>query len=365
MVVLLRNCQLNNQVESYMDIPKLEILGSNPPEAEIGNHILLVAQASYHLGELIPLQEELQRRGLQSMLVAPSIPKKILQRLRPSFARREELRRKFSFKEYSLYKESLFKTVKGVVVMNDWGTTRSTIDWADSNGIPTFGWVEGAQDFFDADTGRIRSPYRKAEHIFCIGPYDFNALKGCNRTLVGSTRLRNISATRLPSDAELKVIVNLNFTYGVNSNARQSWIKGVNKAVKQSGQDLTISRHVAEPSLRLPWVKQSDPIESLFSQASYFVTRFSTLCYEALLRGVPMIYHNPHNERAKNFLNPMGAYPITTNDYELYEALKERPLERLTIRKQADEFLNNHLHLISETSPAELAADVICSKTSV
>ena len=203
-----------------------------------------------------------------------------------------------------------------------------------------------------------------AEHIFCIGPYDFNALSGCNRTLVGSTRLRSIKATPLPSDAELKVIVNLNFTYGVNSNARQSWIKGVSKAVKQSGHDLTISRHVAEPSLRLPWIEQSEPIESLFSHASYFVTRFSTLCYEALLRGVPMIYHNPHNEKAKNFLDPMGAYPVTTNVYELYEELKERPLERLNIRKQAEEFLNNHLHLISEASPAELAADVICSTAS-
>tara|TARA_Y100000768_G_scaffold100316_2_gene73304 strand:- start:926 stop:1972 length:1047 start_codon:yes stop_codon:yes gene_type:complete len=347
-----------------MDVPKLEILGVNPPESEIGNHILLVAQASYHLGELIPLQDELQKRGLQSLLVAPSIPKKILQRWRPSFARREELRRKFSTNKPSLYDESLLKTVKGVVVMNDWGTTLPTIDWAHSNSIPTFGWVEGAQDFLDADTGRIRSPYKRAEHIFCIGPYDFNALSGCNRTLVGSTRLRSIKATPLPSDAELKVIVNLNFTYGVNSNARQSWIKGVSKAVKQSGHDLTISRHVAEPSLRLPWIEQSEPIESLFSHASYFVTRFSTLCYEALLRGVPMIYHNPHNEKAKNFLDPMGAYPVTTNVYELYEELKERPLERLNIRKQAEEFLNNHLHLISEASPAELAADVICSTAS-
>ena len=45
-------------------------------------------------------------------------------------------------------------------------------------GIPTLGKVEGAQDFWDADTPEERRPYRNLDHVLCQGEFDANALQG-------------------------------------------------------------------------------------------------------------------------------------------------------------------------------------------
>ncbi len=363
MVEQLQNYRLSDPIEMKQMVNfSLDVLSEAHTKSDDFPYILLVAQAAYHLGELQPIQKELKSRGIGSYIVAPTLPKKYLNRFRPSFARRKELLQELSLKNSVQRGISSFSRAQAVVVLNDWGTTTPLIHWAREKGIPVFGWVEGAQDFLDLDTEKNRTPYKSVDHVFCLGSYDYEALSGTERTIVGSNRLRSITIGTSRSSEELSVVANLNFTYGVGSQHRRLWINSVRTATKKSGHTLTISPHIADPSSLLPWIRSSDPIDELFKSATYFVTRFSTLCYESLLRGVPTVYHNPHGEKVKTFSKPKEAFHITTSTEDLIEVLKTSPLKRHEVREKADEFLLEHLRLESGPSPAELAGNVIYSK---
>ena len=105
----------------------------------------------------------------------------------------------------------------GVVTLNDWGRLQRVISVANDAGIPTFAKVEGVQDFDDADTGRVRRPYRTAAVILGQGENDAQALPGQHVAVVGSSRLERIwnAPAVLPGS---DVLVNLNFTYNVLSD---------------------------------------------------------------------------------------------------------------------------------------------------
>ncbi|MCD6390767.1 MAG: FkbM family methyltransferase [Dehalococcoidia bacterium] len=60
----------------------------------------------------------------------------------------------------------------------------------------------------------------------------------------------------------------------------------------------------------------------LIDKCSVFVSRFATGILEALASGKPVIYFNPHNEKAEKFKSPLGAYEIATTEEELIRALK-------------------------------------------
>jgi hypothetical protein len=47
-----------------------------------------------------------------------------------------------------------------------------------------------------------------------------------------------------------------------------------------------------------------------------------------MARGVPFIYHNPHNEKVPTFQEPDGAFAISRDSGELAEALAEARLIR-------------------------------------
>jgi hypothetical protein len=85
----------------------------------------------------------------------------------------------------------LAEHISAVVTLNDWGDYRALVELARSKGIPTFGKVEGVQDFGDVDVHCTRSAYQTVEHVPCQGPNDYKNTQG-QRTIVGSTRLERI-----------------------------------------------------------------------------------------------------------------------------------------------------------------------------
>jgi hypothetical protein len=42
---------------------------------------------------------------------------------------------------------------------------------------------------------------------------------------------------------------------------------------------------------------------------------------EAMARGLPFVYHNPHGETVKTYSDPMGGFEVTTSAAELASAL--------------------------------------------
>ncbi|MBT5140627.1 MAG: hypothetical protein HOH36_16400 [Acidimicrobiaceae bacterium] len=323
--------------------------------------VVLVAQAAYHLDELLPLAGELRRRGIPVEVCTPVPPESFGRRFRPSMRRhRGVLAAAGSQGRSTETFDSVTKRALGLVVMNDWGLTRSLVDAVSHRGVPTFGWVEGVQDFDDVDTGRDRAAYRSVSHVFCLGEFGANKLTDCDVTTVGSSRLRKIWAEPpVDNTSDPMVTINSNFTYGVFTDARRPWGKDAVGACRESERPFTLSRHEAERGLSLDLRARHHDVSALLLRSTHLISRFSTLGYEALVRGVHLVYHNPHGEKVDTFTEVPGAISTVADQAGLVSAL-QGPLDSgVVIRKRAQAFLNHHLRLGGAAAPAELAADVV------
>jgi hypothetical protein len=211
--------------------------------------------------------------------------------------------------------------------MNDWGDYDRFVLAANSLGVPTFGKVEGAQDFEDVDVHWKRNAYRQVEHVLCQGDNDYRSTVGV-RSVVGSSRLERIWAQPPTPYGERVALINLNFTYGVLDGFAEMWLESVIHGCKRAGVDYVISSHPAQRRLDIVAQFSSKPLRFLLTRPSILVSRFSTVPFEAMARGVPFIYHNPHNEKVPTFQEPDGAFAISRDSGELAEALAEARLIR-------------------------------------
>jgi hypothetical protein len=327
-----------------------------------GRAIVLVAQAAYHLDELLPLRHELLARGHSVDLVAPIPPRKPLNSFRPGVRRHRELVRNPMLKNISGEPERLDDLVsrsEAIVVMNDWGVCRPLVERAAEIGRPTIGWVEGVQDFDDVDTGRARRVYRRVDHVMCLGQYGADRLAGTSHSVVGSERLRLLWEAPVSSNPrKCHATINSNFTYGVYPEARRSWLNSAVGGCREADVDFAISRHAAERGLAFPHRVSPAPVSELLSRSSHLITRFSTLVYEALVRGMAVAYHNPHQEQEPTFAPIAGALVRTSSREELCSALAINP-SGLAVRQAAEAFLQQHLELGASVRPAQSAANVL------
>ena len=326
-----------------------------------GGSIVLVAQAGYHLGEFLPLRDALMSRGRAGSMVAPVPPPKPLNRFRPGVRRFRDLLSTADVAGSSVETiGAVLGRAQALVVMNDWGVCRPLVVAASERGCPTVGWVEGVQDFADVDTGRERHAYRTVDHVLCLGNHDFDQLAGSDRTIVGSNRLRQLwkAPAASPIDRQF-VTINSNFTYGVFPKARRPWVKDAVGACRSMDIEWGLSRHVAERGVAFPYQTTSEDVSRLLARSSLLISRFSTLGYEALVRGVGLAYHNPHGERVDTFPEVAGAIWRSTNRAELQETLAHMATDRASVRAAANDYLHYHLCLDGEPSPAQLAADAI------
>jgi len=231
-----------------------------------------------------------------------------------------------------------------LVVMTDWESTRGTIENARRGGACIIGRVEGAQDFGDADTGKDRQPYRNVDLVLCQGANDAAALADTTHAIVGNSRLQSILDGPANSNRSGPIVINSNFSYGVLSEARRPWIDDVLAACRAAGAPFVVSRHPAD-------------------RGSMLITRFSSLGFEALARGVPVIYHNPHGERTAPF-DRDGAAPalvITTERAGLDAAIRScdsGDTSPETVRALGAAILDWQID-IGDRAPHERAADAI------
>jgi hypothetical protein len=131
----------------FDQLPVLQIISASSTEANEQPAVILVAQAAYHLEELLPLANQLHQRGKPCLVVAPIPPRRALQRWRPSVKRHKELLDSVPWLEGQLLTETQLTQATALVVLNDWGTTSSLVDFMKCQQVPTFAWVEGVQTF--------------------------------------------------------------------------------------------------------------------------------------------------------------------------------------------------------------------------
>lgn len=319
---------------------------------EIKGAVVLVPEALYHVDELGPLHDELLARGLKSrFMVAPQTADSAFVAL-GQYADR-----------VLPFAPDLIGTSAAVVVMNDWGRLRPVVAAANEHGVPTFAKVEGVQDFDDVDTGRVRGAYRTASTVLGQGENDANALADRSLVVVGSSRLERIwngPATEPGAHG----LVNLNFTYNVLAGARDAWMASVESAFRAVQVPAIVSRHPAERAQSSALRTAEKPFRYEVTRAGLLVSRFSTVPFEAMARGVPFVYHNPHHEQVPTFKDPLDGFLITSTSEELAAAITVALGWRDDYRDRSEKFFRRQVD-IDPGRPSEVrAADVICDHLS-
>jgi len=225
---------------------------------------------------------------------------------------------------------------------NDWGfAEKVAIRDARKLNIPTVCLQEGPLDFNDILHRRMSW----ADFSFMQGPLHIKYLDRSCYFLTGNPRFdilknKNINNNKL-------VMANLNFTYGVEEQHRERWLKDVVEVCTELDVPFFLSQHPRDMSRfeGLPLKKSSaTTLKQQFSTASILISRFSALIYEALFAGLQVIYYNPHREKMRLFRDEDSTVICKAQDkIELKNALFLIVHgKRKILNRQLDIFIKRH-----------------------
>ena len=338
-------------------LARARAFGPRPPVTSAGirtavaGAVVLVPEARYHVDELGPIADELRVRGIpvQFMVSPKTVP-----------AALDELGR---YADHALaYAPDEIAHARALVTLNDWGPLKQLVEIANDAGVATFGKVEGVQDFDDIESTWERNPYRTVSYVLAQGANDVAALPEKDTYVVGSSRLERLWAAE-PTIPGEHALVNLNFTFQVLTGHRDSWLTSVRDALGLAGVPMLVSTHPAERREVLGAPIATKPFRFEVTKAGIVVSRFSTVPFEAMARGVPFVYHNPHGERFPTFLDPGGAFLVCSSADELVDAAREALSWRGDYRHRCAEFFARQISIDPDRTSAARAADVIVRLT--
>jgi hypothetical protein len=310
---------------------------------------VLIPAADYHLAEVVPLSEELRKMGIPTRLAIGESP---WERTWPALSWYHD--QVFALPD----PDRLEGKVRAIFVMKDTGSLGPFVQRCRELGIPTIGKVEGAQDFWDADTPEDRRPYRNLDLVLCQGQFDADALADRPTAIVGSTRLERLWwAPPVTPPSDPLAIINLNFVYGVRTADRKLWLDTAIDGCELAGIPYVISVHPAEQAHPSSPHVTTISASRLLPHATVLISRFSTMPFEAMARGVPFIYHNPHGETVKTFAEPMGAFEVSTDAVGLAKAM-------LSVTRGADmhshavQFFSKHVDVATTACEIRSGAEI-------
>jgi hypothetical protein len=319
---------------------------------------LVFADARYHVYESGPLLVELRSRGIDAVACVPANSRS--GPMLHDWAR-------FTDVVYTAAPQ-VFDGLEfsGVFLLNDWSATaNAAIPAARCQGAITFAKVEGVQDFTDADTGRIRRPYQHADVIFAQGANDVRALPTAETVIVGSSRLEGIWRQPAVGGRPPSALFNLNFTYNVLTDAAAHWITSGADVCIRAGIDYSISAHAAQKDApsdpRVESHIRREPFRYLVQHTGVLVSRFSTVPFEAMARGVPFIYYNPHGEKVPTFTDPRGCFEIASTADELGPAIEQALARTDDVRASSAPFFLEQVD-IGDVPSHVRTADAICDR---
>lgn len=316
--------------------------------------VVLLPAGDYHLPEIVELATELRRLDVQTVVACG----------RPHWARTAEGLSSYPDVEVleAPTPEQLLEVAGGLVTMADWGGYRPLVVAANVAGIPTFAKVEGACDYDDADTAAVgmRFSYQTARTILCQGSNDATRLPGQDTPVVGSTRLERLWWAPPARPHKPLAVINLNFSYGVLRDARRMWLDSAVEGCERAGIPFVISLHPAEPERSLHPASVPIGVSRLLPRATVLISRFSTAPFEAMARGVPFVYHNPHGEQVDTFHEPNGAYDVSRSADQLSVALGGQLPVGGEARRRSETFFRTQVDIDdTRTAAARTAAAVI------
>lgn len=266
------------------------------------------------------------------------------------------------------YNEFVFSRVRAkcVVCMNDWDTVvKPLVKSANKCGIPTVGIVEGVQDFHDADTGRLRRPYREVSNVFLPGQFDKKYFDDVGQELwvTGVQRLDGLDDYRLRRLAAEKpvrplVVVNVNFSYGVMVDSRAQWLSDIKAACDRNGFDMVVSQHPQDDGDLSEYVVSTESLYDLLTRSAVFISRFSGAILESLVIGCPVVYYNGHGEQVDKFHDSLGDYRVANDPESLASQLASAVKDHV----RSGPFLQAHCDIGAQTPGSSVEKTVAALK---
>jgi hypothetical protein len=233
-----------------------------------------------------------------------------------------------------------------LVVANDWYPTVvvETMQLCGQRGVLRIGVVEGC---------RFAHPerYRRVDHVLGWGASSREVFK-VPVDVVGSPIIEAAwrpSASAARSDFAVIAFKNP----GVTAAVQQEWIEHAAGACRAVGIPFEISCH---PSYRLPagYTAAQREFRDLMPEAAVLITQPSTLVYEAMAAGKPVVLFPVSDEPLLEFADPKGAFEIARGAADL-PALLRAALEagKDNYRDRCRAFLDLHVSIDPQVAAVE------------
>lgn len=315
---------------------------------DLADKIVLICQANYQLRGAGPFVNELRQSGYECVVLDNSHA--IADGKRASTIEDHACLHEHEYVRVMerRYGPDWLATARFVAVFNDFMPEfREALEYRHRLGLPTACVVEGINDFERVDfAGHHFLSYRRCDYVFTAGDDDARFFPDRVVYMVGLPRIEELAKTQAQFPDRPLVALNLNFSYGVlNAAAAESYLEVSRAAFMLTGLDWTITQHPMDTTRVAPRALFGGTQYDLLRECTVFVSRFATGILEALAVGKPAIYFNPHGEVIDKFLDPLGAFAIANDTFELTAAL-ERSLADVDagvdFRARATEFLRLH-----------------------
>ena len=149
-------------------------------------------------------------------------------------------------------------------------------------------------------------------------------------------------------------LINCNFTYNIFEEVRTAWMDDVTSALDEMGINYLISRHPRDTGdlsrYKNVFGSSSAGLDEQLAMAGLLITRFSSLIHESLIRGVPVIYYNPHNEQMHYDFDFNPEFLALVNNKKTLKEYSLSLYKKKISGKSLDLYLNEHC-LPAETEP--------------
>jgi glycosyltransferase involved in cell wall biosynthesis len=197
-------------------------------------------------------------------------------------------------------------TASLIVTFNDTNPfIREALEYRLMRGFGIIGYVEGVIDFhriLDSDKNYPRwkksgIPYRKNDKLFTNYRFLESQAPGREMIYIGDNSDIALAKKRITdpknfSPKNSRVMLNLNFTYGVEEEKALDFLASTAIACRENRVDFVISRHPMDRTAigEFNSLVSQLAFNELFENCNILVTRFSGLVPKALVRGLEVIY---------------------------------------------------------------------------
>ena len=338
-------------------IKKIKKFKKYPFKLKLKYNVVFMPHKDYHVWTMGLIAEELAEKGISSCMIDLT-----------DYYRDEGSRNKakdfpnIPFLDYSLLRDERIK-FNILICMNDWDKrfVRPQVIKAKKEGKKTIGIVEGIQDFFDLDTKQDRKTYKTVEYVLLTGEHDrqFFTDNPEKTQIIGVPRLSSLLKEKVTFPKKPLAVINMNFSYNVLTDKAEEWLASAIKGCEKADIDYIITQHPADKTNLTGYNVTDQNMYDTIRNGSIVISRFSSTILEALALGKPVVYHNPHHEKAIKFQDPLDAYSLSFDDVGLANSINYELSLNTDYRKRANNLLDHHCNINSEKPSVELAVEEI------